>query len=125
MKYVDIFYVMKEINKQSKKARCHFEDRKKKYKFGIKNYGEIPKMLNIADGDPWDVFAPGYDYMPMYKLYKIKKIIGIYLLQNGNYKIAVKLYKPGYDDNVAKRDIETYCKRYTEYTKIKGDFIYV
>ena len=50
---------------------CVFENRKK---FPFKNYGEIPKTCNPADGDPWDIFAPGYHIkIPRDKKYKIKK----------------------------------------------------
>ena len=56
------------------------EKRPKKYKFGSKNYGEIPGWINKSDGDPWDVFAPGYAYdLKINKQYKIKSVIGVLL----------------------------------------------
>ena len=35
--------------------------------FGLKHYGEIPKTINKADGDPWDVAVPGYNSLPIGK----------------------------------------------------------
>lgn len=103
--------------------RCMFEERPKKYKFGVENYGEIPGMINKADGDPWDVFAPGYrKELKKNGGYKIKDIVGVYVLENGNNKLAIRVYANGYDEKKAERDIKTYCKKYTGYTKIKGKY---
>lgn len=103
---------------------CIMEKRPKKYKFGTKNYGEIPGWINKADGDPWDVFVPGYGYdLKINKNYKIKSVIGVFELKDGNHKIAVKLYVPGYCEMNAYRDIATYCQRYSNYTGISGKFV--
>mgnify|MGYP006139754379 CR=1 FL=1 len=104
--------------------RCVFENRPTKYKFGTLNYGEIPGTLNSADGDPWDVFAPGYSYsLRTGKEYKPIGILGIFYLSNGNHKIAVRLSIPGFDKIKAMNEIKRYCKRYSEYTKICGVFV--
>lgn len=100
------------------------EYRIKKYKFGTLNYGEIPGLYNLADGDPWDVFAPGYEkIIPINKPYKVKEIIGIFMLENGNHKIAVRLFLPGFDFIRAHKEIIKYCKNYSQKTKIKGKWI--
>jgi len=100
-----------------------FEKRKFKFMFGTRNYGEIPSLHNEADGDPWDVFAPGYTHrLPTGVRYRIKSVIGVFQLDDGNHKIAVRVYKHGYDPNRARRETARYCVRYTNYTTIAGDF---
>ena len=104
---------------------CVFENRKKQFKFSINNYGDIPGMYNKADGDPWDVFAPGYTKeLPHGKLYQIKEIIGILFLENGNHKIAVSLYAPGFKESLVEKHVKSYGEKYCNYTKIKGHFLY-
>ena len=100
---------------------CVFEKRKN---FPFRNYGEIPKTHNPADGDPWDIFAPGYHTrIPTNKKYKIKRIIGVYWLENGNHKIAVRVNYPGFDPQWASEDIRRSCKGYTKKTGVKGFYI--
>lgn len=103
---------------------CTMDTRPKKYKFGVMNYGEIPGWINKADGDPWDVFAPGYhNELKTNSLYKIHSIIGVYFLENGNHKIAVRLHAPGFDANKSTRDVKNYCRNYSAFTKVKGQYL--
>jgi inorganic pyrophosphatase len=100
---------------------CVFETRKR---FPFKNYGEIPKTYNPADGDPWDVFAPGYHVeIPRGKKYKIMKIIGVYCLDNGNHKVAVRVHYPGFDPVWVNEDIRRSCKGYTLKTGVRGFYV--
>ena len=81
-------YMLKNI----KKHPFIFENRASKYKFGVKNYGEIPHHINKADGDPWDIFAPGYN--SSFKTntpFMVDKVIGILLLKDGNHKLAIRI----------------------------------
>ena len=55
-----------------------------KMEFNI-NYGNFPKLINPADGEPWDVVVPG-EYKPQKKI-KINKIIGMVPMKNGNHKL--------------------------------------
>mgnify|MGYP001370731223 CR=1 FL=1 len=104
---------------------CQFEYRPKKYMFGISNYGDIPEWINKADGDPWDIFAPGISSkLPINKKFVIKKILGILLLENGNHKIAIKVNTKGYDKDRCLDDINTYCKKYTKFQNMNGVFIH-
>ena len=122
-KYVELKYVLKNIVNSSK-YKCILENRPLKYKFGTYNYGEIIGLRNKADGDRWDIFAPGYGKeLPFFNEYKIKSILGIYLLSNGNHKIAVTLYLPGFDSKQATKEIREYCNNYTNYTKIDGKYL--
>ena len=122
--YKTFNYVIKEILNR-KPVYCMFENRNKKYLFGIKNYGEIPKWYNKADGDPWDIFAPGYNSHLQYNvMYKISKIVGVFFLNNGNHKIAVRLQNCNIRSlNYENYKIKLYCKNYMNYTKKKGIFI--
>ena len=100
---------------------CVFESRKR-FPFG--NYGEIPNTRNPADGDPWDVFAPGYHKkIPRNRMYRIKKIIGVYYLENGNHKIAVRVNHEGFDPKWVQKDIRRSCTCYTRKTGVKGFYI--
>lgn len=120
------FATLSKVLNRIKGKTCIFEKRPKKYKFGILNYGEIPNFVNKADGDPWDVFAPGYSKeLERYKEYTIKDIIGVLLLTDGNSKIAVKLYADGFDPVRAKNDIKKYSTNYCNFTKVKGQFVFL
>lgn len=106
---------------RGRKRKIVFENRPLRYCFGTKNYGEVPGTFNPADGDPFDVFAPGYSRrLPFGKPYVCKDVIGVFKLENNNDKIAVRIFAPGYDEEVAKRDIRNYCERYTRFTRKRG-----
>lgn len=119
--FVTLNYVLRNAH------TIRFEDRPEKYKFGTKNYGDIPGLYNKSDGDPWDVFAPGYSYtLSTSNSYRIKKILGILLLENGNHKIAVKLYAsqaPGFNYKRAMKEIDTYCSKYTRGMRLRGEYL--
>ena len=123
-KYVPLLYV---INKHTVDPMfCMFETRPKKYKFGVHNYGDIPFLYNKADGDPWDVFAPGYTKaLPVNKPIQIEKVLGVFHLENGNHKIAVYVGPNGYNKNRVQKDIEKYCMNYTKGTCVHGYFQYI
>ena len=100
------------------------EQRPKKYMFGLKHYGEIPKTINKADGDPWDVAVPGYNSLPIGKKLKMKKLIGVLLLANGNHKLFIDVFTNQKRNHMqAKKEIDTYQKKYCKYTKIPGKYI--
>lgn len=109
---------------RKKDIYCIIENRPEKYLFGTKNYGEIIGYRNRADGDRWDIIAAGYNkYLDRYKQYKIKGILGIFVLENGNHKIIVKLDIPGYDEVYKNIELNKYAKKYINYTKVKGFLI--
>ena len=102
--------------------RAVFESRPRRYMFGCRNYGDIPGLVNAADGDPWDVFAPGYEWraLAVGRPYRIRSVMGVYLLANGNHKIAIRVHAPGYDEDRARREIERFCRAYTRGTGVPG-----
>ena len=102
-----------------------FEDRPTKYLFGTLNYGDVvPPYINGADGDPWDVFAPGYDMrLSFERTYLVSGVMGVFHLENGNHKIAVRLREPGFDPLRAEAEIETYCRDYSRHTGVRGRFL--
>jgi hypothetical protein len=124
-KYHTFEFVLKRLLKNPHKYTCIFENRPTKYKFGTYNYGEIPMWYNRADGDPWDIFAPGYKYKLEHNVpYVIDKIIGVYFLENGNHKIAVRLKHLQVDSQKYEKEIiNKYTKKYTHYTKIRGQYL--
>ena len=94
-------------------------------RFPYKNYGEIPRTCNPADGDAWDVFVPGYHRrLPTGRPLKIKKFLGLYVLENGNHKIAVRVDYPGFDPAWVRADIEKSCKGYTRMTGVRGVYFH-
>lgn len=124
-KYHTFSYVLKKLHTNRHKYSCTFENRPVKYKFTAHNYGEIPNWYNRADGDPWDVFAPGIKTNLSYNTpFKISKVIGVFILEDGNHKIAVRLKDiPIYSKSYENKIIENYTKKYMKYTKIKGLYI--
>ena len=108
---------------------CVLENRKRKYMFGTKNYGDIPAFKNPADNDAWDVFAPGYERsLTVYVPYTIKSVLGYLRLSNGNHKIAVRLDVPGYKQSVADEEISRYCRTYLtnvgRHNDLQGAFVW-
>ena len=98
------------------------EKRHYRYMFGTRNYGEMRSIINPADGDPWDVFAPGYKVrletdVPLL----VKNVIGVLILDNGNHKIAVLLHEEGFDWDSCIEEIDRYSNLYC---KKKGKWGY-
>jgi hypothetical protein len=102
-----------------------FEERPAKYKYGVKNYGDVVGTINAADGDPWDVFAPGLrDALPVGRRYRVTEVLGVYVLCNGNHKIAVRVAtRCPYDEDKGRKEIRRYCARYTEGTGVEGTWV--
>ena len=124
MSFRSINYVLSNIV-NSDEYKAVFEKRPRRYMFCCKNYGDIPGLLNRADSDPWDCFAPGYEFreLTIGKKYKIKDIMGYYKLKNGNHKIAIQVYVPGFDKDKAKREIMNYCDKYTKGVRVEGEWV--
>tara|TARA_B100001741_G_scaffold203835_1_gene168336 strand:+ start:3648 stop:4049 length:402 start_codon:yes stop_codon:yes gene_type:complete len=124
MSFRSVNYVLSNIV-NSDEYKAVFEKRPRRYMFCCKNYGDIPGLLNRADSDPWDCFAPGYEFreLTIGKKYKIKDIIGYYKLKNGNHKIAIQVYVPGFDKDRAKREIKNYCDKYTKGVRVEGEWV--
>ena len=91
----------------------------------INNYGEIPIFINRADGDPWDVIVPGYPKLVTDKPIKLKKLIGVFTLPDGNHKLIVDVYTP-YKKDYSKlyKDVSIFKKKYENLTKLTGSVIY-
>ena len=92
----------------------------------INNYGEIPRYINRADGDPWDVMIPGYPKLEKNKYFRFKELLGVYILPNGNHKLIIDIHDKLYtqDRSSMKRDILNYKKKYESRTNLKGSIIY-
>ena len=100
------------------------EARPKKYMFGLNHYGDIPSTLNKADGDPWDVLVPGYNNLPIGEKIKMKRILGVLLLGNGNHKLIVDVHSNEKRNcNQASKEIKNYQKRYAAHTKLSPRII--
>jgi len=92
------------------------QDRPACFMFGALNYGEVGRdWYNRADGDRFDVFAPGYPRrLPTCAPYTVREILGVVRMENGNDKIAVRLVEPaGFDAARAEVEIARYVRTYT------------
>ena len=62
---------------------------------GIKNYGEVIGFRNRADGDRWDIVAPGLPKeLPQGEPLPLSSVIGVVLIKGGNHKLVVELAPP-------------------------------
>lgn len=116
MRYVDLATALQELR------AVKLEARPAKWMFGCNNYGEVwGDLYNPADGDRYDVFAPGYETRLSTGVpYAVREILGVLELDNGNHKIAVRLDVPGYDAARARAEINRYCLEYTRRMKRHG-----
>ena len=118
----DFFKILK--NKQS--LTIEIEDRKKLgyNTHGMNNHGEFLNYMNPHDNCLWDAIIPGYKKsLKAGTKYKTDSIIGIYYLENGNHKIAIKINENGYDKNKSRRDLQRYIKNYKKNIPVKGEWI--
>jgi len=105
---------------------CVFERRSPRWMFTLRNYGDVPGTINDADGDPYDVFAPGVDALETGTPFTITHVVGVFFLENGNHKIAVRVDHPGgeaYDATRARYEVASYCATYTAMTKHEGKWM--
>ena len=109
------------INKKS--LYLVLEKRPKKYMFGVANYGDIPKYINPADGDPWDVIIPGKKTLPLGKKFRIRNIYGMIHMKNGNHKLIVSVYNNKCDIDAMKNQLVRYAKLYQKQTHIPARFV--
>ncbi len=92
----------------------------------ISNYGEIPSLINAADGDPWDVLIPGYPRLETSRKFRLKELLGIYKLPDGNHKLIVDIHDRllHQDKCMIKDEIEKFKAKYEKRTKLHGSIIY-
>jgi inorganic pyrophosphatase len=110
------------LRQSDKRIYVKLQDFKKPW---IANYGEIPKFINKADNDPWDVIIPGYPRLETTKSFRIKELLGVYKLPNGNHKLIIDIYDELYQDKARIRsDVNKFKKKYEERTKLLGNIIY-
>lgn len=108
----------------SKGTTVHLQRRHHRYMFGCLNYGEVTGFINGADGDPWDVFAPGYEEMLPDGDYTSCGVIGVLLVSNGNHKIAVRINQPGYKARRGAAEQRRYSRTYLGRMKLQGNWLW-
>ena len=102
---------------------CRLENRPKKYKFGTKNYGEVFKYVNPADGDRWDVIVPGYCNLPINKRFKVRSLEGVFLLENGNHKLIIDIDSTYNRNDHFWQEITDYVRNYKARSKLRGKLL--
>ena len=122
-KFPEMYKVLTE-HPQSLLVRL--EKRPERYMFGVKNYGEILRHFNPADKDMWDIIVAGYkDKLPTGIPFKVSKLIGMYMLPNGNHKFVVDIERNAWaKTRDIKKEMETYKKNYEKFTKLRGSLIF-
>jgi len=63
--------------------------------------------------------------LPVSQQFSISSIIGVFMLDNGNHKIAVRIKDVPYDASSGKKYITKFCEGYTKCTGVHGKFIYL
>ena len=107
------------------RGTVRLEKRPRRFMFGCFNYGDLPGYKNDADGDPWDIFAPGYETTLPIGTYSCTGVLGVLLLENGNHKIAVTINSNGYEEKRAKVEIRRYCNTYCRRVGVRGRWVYL
>ena len=101
-----------------------FEHRPRQFMFGTQNYGDLRGTRNPADGDPFDVFAPGTaEPLPIGVPHRVVAVYGVLVLRNGNHKICVGVRGARVDVAKAREEVRRYCRRYMAYTKARGVWV--
>ncbi|KAL1500486.1 hypothetical protein AB1Y20_013143 [Prymnesium parvum] len=81
----------------------------------VKNYGEVLGFRNRADGDRWDVFAPGLSsQLPLGEPLLLRRVMGVLLVKGGNHKLAVELEPPHAPESreLIQSDIVAFTRAY-------------
>ena len=79
----------------------------------LKNYGEIVGFRNRADGDRWDVLAPGLsEQLPPGSKHRLSTVLGVILIKGGNHKLVVALGGAKPDPVSIAADIDAFMDAY-------------
>ena len=94
--------------------------------YGLNNHGEFIDYMNPHDNCYWDAIIPGYLNKITYDKYLTTTgIIGIFFIEDGNHKIAIRVNEPGFDLRNSKQDVKDFIINYKQQTKIRGIWISV
>jgi len=79
----------------------------------LRNYGEVVGFRNRADGDRWDILAPGLPaQLPAGSRHRLSNVLGVILIKGGNHKLVVALEGNRPDAAAVKKDIKTFVETY-------------
>ena len=84
---------------------------------GLKNYGEIVGFRNRADGDRWDIVAPGLEeQLTAGSRHRLSKLLGVIMIKGGNHKLAVELAPPheATDREAVAADVRAFMTTYAQ-----------
>ena len=92
--------------------------------YGLNNHGEFIDYMNPHDNCYWDAIIPGYlDKIAYDKYLTTTGIIGIFFIEDGNHKIAIRVNETGFNSDKSGQDVEDFIQNYKEETKIRGIWI--
>jgi hypothetical protein len=101
----------------SKNAEIEIEDGR-----WYPNYGHFLGFINIADDMGWDIYAPGFENQVRPGVYRVKSILGVLKLKNGNDKICVELDLPEYNEELVISQILDFKEYYQNDTGMEMVF---
>lgn len=95
--------------------------------YQMNNHAEFINYFNPYDKCLWDAIIPGYrDKFVGGSQHRVKKIIGVYLLKNGNHKVAIQIdSNKNYDIKKALKDTKRYITNYKKQIPVYGKWILV
>lgn len=80
----------------------------------LKNYGEIVGFRNRADGDRWDVVAPGLEnQLASGSKHRLSAVLGVIMIKGGNHKLVVALSGSTPDKDKTDADVQDFMNSYS------------
>lgn len=119
------FGVLKHLLKK-KDLIAVFENRLKLgYKtYSIINHAELVNIINPADGDPWDLVIPGYGYsLCLHKTFNVQEVKKVLFVEGGNHKIFIRVKVPGYQEDLAERQMNEFKRDYERLNGLKTHWV--
>ena len=121
------FGVLKHLLKK-KDLIAVFENRLKLgYKtYSIINHAELVNIINPADGDPWDLVIPGYGYsLCLHKTFNVQEVKKVLFVEGGNHKIFIRVNVPGYQEDLAERQMNEFKRDYERLNGLKTHWVFI
>tara|TARA_B100000401_G_C52799446_1_gene717721 strand:+ start:929 stop:1405 length:477 start_codon:yes stop_codon:yes gene_type:complete len=117
---------IKKLNREIFRIVTENRPKLKFNEYGLNNHGEFIDYMNPHDNCYWDAIIPGYCNKITYDKYLTTTgIIGIFFIEDGNHKIAIRVNEPGFDLRKSKQDVKDFIINYKQQTKIRGIWISV
>jgi hypothetical protein len=116
------------MNKKSFEVEIEDRVALRRNTYKMNNHAEFIDYHNPHDNCFWDAVIPGYSKrLKGGQRFKTKDIIGVYVLDNGNHKVAIKLDSCPkgytYSKKKAQSDMKRYITIYKNKIPVQGRWI--